>query len=53
MSAFSDLNGQPCSGNDYTLKQILRREWNFNGFVVSDYTAINELIVHGYCANTK
>ena len=48
MSAFNDLNGVPTSGNKFTLKTILRDEWNFNGFVVSDWTSIQELIPHGF-----
>ena len=53
MSAFNDLNGEPSSGNDFTLKQVLRKEWGFTGLVVSDYTAISEMIVHGFCENEK
>lgn len=37
MSAFNDLNGSPTSGNEFTLKQVLRKEWAFDGLVVSDY----------------
>jgi len=47
MSAFNDLNGIPASANPYTLKIILREEWGFKGFVVSDWNAIGELINHG------
>ncbi len=47
MSAFNSLNGVPASANPYTLKQILKGEWKFPGFVVSDYTAVAELIPHG------
>jgi len=47
MSAFNDLNGVPSSANPYTLRTILRGEWGFDGFVVSDWNAIGELIVHG------
>jgi len=47
MSAFNELNGIPASANPYTLKTILRGEWNFKGFVVSDWNAIGELINHG------
>lgn len=53
MSAFNDLNGVPASGNEFTLKQVLRKEWGFNGLVVSDYNAVSEMIVHGFCADTK
>jgi len=47
MSAFNELNGIPASANPYTLKTILRGEWDFKGFVVSDWNAIGELINHG------
>ena len=47
MSAFNSLNGVPASANPFTLTQILRREWGFQGIVDSDYTAISELIAHG------
>jgi beta-glucosidase len=47
MSAFQDLNGVPASANHHTLTDILRDEWKFNGFVVSDWGATHELIAHG------
>src|SRR5882672_806263 len=47
MSAFNSLNGVPASANAFTLKQILRNEWGFKGFVVSDWTSIPELMAHG------
>ena len=47
MSAFNALNGVPASANPYLLNTVLRRQWGFNGFVVSDYTAIMELLHHG------
>ncbi len=51
MSAFNDLNGVPSSANPFTLTKVLRGEWKFDGFVVSDYTAVTELINHGVAAN--
>ncbi len=51
MSAFNDLNGVPTSANPFTLTTVLRREWKFDGFVVSDYESIKELINHGLAAN--
>lgn len=47
MSAFNALNGVPSTANPYLLSTILRKQWGFNGLVVSDYTAIMELINHG------
>jgi beta-glucosidase len=47
MSAFNTLNGTPASANPFTLKQILRNEWGFQGLVVSDWNSIGELIVKG------
>ncbi|HXI24412.1 MAG TPA: beta-glucosidase BglX [Pyrinomonadaceae bacterium] len=51
MSAFNDLNGVPASANPFTLTKVLRGEWKFDGFVVSDYTAVQELIQHGLAAD--
>jgi beta-glucosidase len=53
MASFSDLNGIPASANEFLLKQILRREWNFDGFVVSDWESISQLSAHGLTANDK
>ena len=47
MSAFNSLNGVPATGNPYLLDTILRHQWGFDGFVVSDYTAVMELTHHG------
>lgn len=51
MSAFNDLNGIPASANHHTLTDILRDEWGFKGFVVSDYDSVHELIPHGIAAD--
>jgi beta-glucosidase len=53
MSAFNPLNGVPASANAYTLKQILKGEWAFQGFVVSDYTSVAELIPHGIALDAE
>jgi len=47
MSAFNALNGVPASANPFTLKEVLRREWKFDGLVVSDWTSLGELVPHG------
>ncbi|HEX4141705.1 MAG TPA: glycoside hydrolase family 3 N-terminal domain-containing protein [Candidatus Methylacidiphilales bacterium] len=52
MSAFNPLNGVPATADPFTLTKILREEWHFGGFVVSDYGAVSELIEHGV-ATTK
>ena len=51
MSAFNCLSGFPASGNRHTLTDILRGEWKFSGFVVSDYNSVLELIDHGVAAD--
>jgi beta-glucosidase len=53
MSGFNDLNGVPASGNKFLFRQILREEWNFDGFVVSDWASITEMIAHGFAADEK
>lgn len=51
MTAFNELNGIPATGNQFLFNQILREEWSFGGFVVTDYTSIPEMIAHGVPAN--
>jgi beta-glucosidase len=53
MTAFNDVNGVPATGNPYLLTEILRDEWDFTGFVVSDYTADQELIAHGFARDGR
>ena len=53
MTGFNALNGVPASGNQFTLRQILRGEWNYDGTVVSDYTSIPEMIQHGYASDAS
>jgi len=53
MTAFNELNGVPSTGNKFIFREILRDEWDFKGFVVTDYTAINELIPHGFASDEK
>ncbi len=53
MSSFNDINGVPCSGNKTLLTDILRNKLGFDGFVVSDYDSVLELINHGYAKDKK
>ncbi|KAA5821850.1 glycosyl hydrolase [Algibacter amylolyticus] len=53
MTAFNELNGIPATGNKYIFRDVLRDEWGFKGFVVTDYFATNEMVVHGYAKDRK
>ena len=53
MTSFSDNDGVPASGDPFLLKQVLRNEWNFDGFVVSDWGSISEMVTHGFCVDKK
>ncbi|EJL21087.1 beta-glucosidase-like glycosyl hydrolase [Caulobacter sp. AP07] len=53
MSAFNDINGVPATANHHLLTDILRGEWNFKGVVISDYTADQELVAHGFAADDR
>jgi beta-glucosidase len=48
MTSFNDLDGIPSTGNRWLLEEVLRKENDFTGFVVTDYTSINEMVNHGY-----
>lgn len=52
MASFNDINGVPSSGNEFLLKTILRNEWGFDGYVVSDWESVTEMINHGFCSDT-
>ena len=47
MASFNEIDGIPATGNKWLLTDLLRKQWGFNGFVVSDYTGVNEMIAHG------
>ncbi len=47
MSSFNEIDGVPASANNFLMNQVLRAQWGFKGFVVTDYTAINEMTEHG------
>ncbi|MFI0977139.1 glycoside hydrolase family 3 N-terminal domain-containing protein [Streptomyces sp. NPDC021093] len=51
MASFNTINGVPAHGNSHTLNEILKDEWDFEGFVVSDWTGVQELIPHGFAAD--
>lgn len=53
MTSFNDINGVPSTGNHHLLTDILRDEWGFKGLVVSDYTADEEMIKHGYAKDGR
>lgn len=53
MNSFNDLNGVPATGNSFLLRDILKGDWDFDGFVVTDYTSINEMVPHGYARDEK
>ncbi len=47
MASFNEIDGIPATANKWLLTDVLRKEWGFNGFVISDYTGVSELITHG------
>ncbi|VBB43773.1 Periplasmic beta-glucosidase [uncultured Paludibacter sp.] len=47
MSSFNDINGVPATANRWLMTDLLRNQWGFKGFVVTDYTAIDEMVLHG------
>lgn len=53
MSAFNDVDGLPCSANPYLLTEVLKQDWAFDGFVVSDFTSELEIVAHGVAAGPR
>jgi len=53
MNSFNDVNGIPATGNAYLQRDILKGKWNFQGFVVSDWGSIGEMVAHGYSKDLK
>lgn len=53
MTSFNDINGVPASANRWLLTELLREEWGFEGFVVTDYTAVEELIPFGVAKDER
>jgi beta-glucosidase len=50
MAAYMDLNGVPATGNHWLMHDVLRKEWGFQGFVVSDWETVANLVTHGFAA---
>ena len=53
MSAYMDLNDVPATANQHLLQEILRKDWRFNGFVVSDSGAVGDLVTHGFAKDAE
>ncbi len=53
MSAYMDLNNVPASGNRWLLRQVLRKEWGFDGFVVSDAFAVANMVIQGHAHDRR
>lgn len=53
MSAYMDLNGVPATGNTWLLQDVLRKDWKFSGFVVSDWEAVKNLETHGFASSPQ
>ena len=51
MCSFNEINGVPATANKWLLTDLLRKQWGFNGFVATDYTAVSELVAHGVAKN--
>lgn len=53
MSCFNNVSGIPGTGNRYLLTDILKKRWGHDGFVVSDWAAITQLVPQGYASDKK
>ncbi|WP_369992456.1 beta-glucosidase BglX [Winogradskyella sp.] len=53
MNSFNELNGVPATGNEFLQRDILKDKWNFDGFMVSDWGSIAEMIAHGHAKDGK
>lgn len=53
MNSFNDIDGIPATGHKVLQRDILKGKWNWNGFIVSDWGSINEMVTHGYAENKK
>ncbi len=53
MTSFNEVDDVPASGNEYLLREVLKKNWDYSGMVVSDWESIKEMIAHGYCEDSK
>ena len=53
MNGFNEINSVPVTGSEFLLRDILKKEWGFDGFVISDYASIEEMATHGYVKNER
>lgn len=53
MTSFNDNDGIPSTANSFILKDVLRGEWKFDGLVVTDWASTTEMVMHGFCKDTK
>lgn len=53
MPSFNTINSIPCTANKWLLEDVLRKEWGFDGVIISDYDAWFEMVAHGYCTDEK
>ncbi len=53
MTSFNEIGGVPSSANKYLLNDILREQWGFKGFIVSDWNSIGEMVNHGNALDLK
>nr|WP_228530368.1 beta-glucosidase BglX [Tamlana sp. I1] len=53
MNSFNELNGIPATGNTFLQREILKKDWGFNGFIVSDWGSMREMIAHGHAVDNE
>jgi len=53
MSAFNDFNNEPSTGSTFLLRELLKNQWGFKGFVVSDWGSVGEMMNHRYAKDEK
>lgn len=53
MNAFNEVEGGPATGNTHLVREVLKGDWNFNGFVVSDWNSVGEMVNHGLVPDLK